>query len=150
MKTAHMFHHNDWDGKMSAAVMYQYFREARPDVEDYRFYEVDYTLDLGNDVKADFNPGDVIVFTDYSFSKESNVTWLLGLITHNNYEIKGTPRLFSLAMKIGCCRYYSYHFRTKINVKDVIGSYGWNSSHKRRQRHFERGRCVPPCRQEYD
>ena len=87
MKTAHMFHHNDWDGKMSAAVMYQYFREARPDVEDYRFYEVDYTLDLGNDVRADFNPGDVIVFTDYSFSKESNVTWLLGLITHNNYEI---------------------------------------------------------------
>jgi oligoribonuclease NrnB/cAMP/cGMP phosphodiesterase (DHH superfamily) len=85
MKTAHIVYHNDWDGKMSGAIMYQYIREARPDIEKYELYEVDYTMELDGMFRH-LKKGDIITFTDYSFSKESNLEVLFMLVL-SGYEV---------------------------------------------------------------
>ena len=37
MKTVHIFHHNDLDGRVSGALMYEYFKKYVKDVNNYEW-----------------------------------------------------------------------------------------------------------------
>lgn len=124
MSTVHIFHHNDWDGKMSAAVMYQYFRGVNS-VTNYSFWEVDYTMELAN-IPEDFDDGDYIVFVDYSFSKDSNMEWLKKLIAAKSYNIiwidhhKSSKEIIGKPIVIDGLNYNPDILLTKFNTDIVI------------------------------
>lgn len=74
-----IFHHNDLDGKMSAALAYEFYNNRKniPD-EEIELFEVDYTMDI--EAKTDINPGDYVLFLDYSFSSNNNINFLIDVI----------------------------------------------------------------------
>lgn len=85
MKTVHIYHHNDLDGRVSGALMYEYFKRYVDDVNNYDVNEIDYSTVLSTKCKV--SDGDTIVFVDYSFSKLENVEFLIDLMMKNSYKI---------------------------------------------------------------
>lgn len=80
----HIFHHNDMDGRISAAVMYEYLSRYETEYFGISLCEVDYS------VKLDFcniPAGDLIVFVDYSFTGKHNTYAFLDLINDNKHKI---------------------------------------------------------------
>lgn len=70
LKKAHIFHHNDADGRFSAFIMYQYLKKYRRQYRKTKFYEMDYVQEIDLDTIFD---QDLIVFLDYSFSNKRNL-----------------------------------------------------------------------------
>ena len=73
IKKVHIFHHNDADGKFSAALMYQYIKHYKKQYRKTAFYEIDYIKEINLE---DIPEEDLIVFVDYSFSNEHNLEQL--------------------------------------------------------------------------
>ena len=68
----HIFHHNDADGWLSAAIVYGYYldlKETTGNMEEIIFHEVDYSMDLVPKLLEIPNEA-TIYFVDYSFTKE--------------------------------------------------------------------------------
>lgn len=83
IKAIHFFHHDDLDGRVSAAVMYEALKRDKS-YNKYVFHEIDYTIDL------DFGSipaGDLLVFTDYSFSNPNNLRALHSLLNKGTNNI---------------------------------------------------------------
>jgi len=69
IKAIHIFHHNDLDGRLSAALLYQYFKKHRREYNKTIMHEVNYS----NNIDLDVIPtDDVIAFVDFSFSEDKN------------------------------------------------------------------------------
>lgn len=85
MQALHIFHHNDLDGRMSAALVYAYYKKYRTNYRKFIMHEVDYSMEL------DFSSipaGDAIAFVDYSFSGDNNWNKFVRLIEKkSNYCI---------------------------------------------------------------
>ena len=73
LRKAHIFHHNDADGRFSAFIMYQYLKKYRRQYRKTKFYEIDYVQEIDLDTIFD---QDLIVFLDYSFSNKRNLAAL--------------------------------------------------------------------------
>jgi len=73
LRKAHIFHHNDADGRFSAFIMYQYLKKYRRQYRKTKFYEIDYVQEIDLDTIPD---QDLIVFLDYSFSNKRNLAAL--------------------------------------------------------------------------
>ena len=71
VKAIHLFHHNDLDGRMSAAYFYQFIRKYDRAYTKTIFYEIDYVADI-KDKLSKLRKGDMVVFLDYSFSNDNN------------------------------------------------------------------------------
>jgi oligoribonuclease NrnB/cAMP/cGMP phosphodiesterase (DHH superfamily) len=69
-----IFHHNDLDGRASAAIAYEYYKSLG--YENIKFVEVDYTIQLSENITED----DIAIFLDYSFSSQANVDYLTKII----------------------------------------------------------------------
>lgn len=90
----HIFHHNDLDGKMSAAVAMNAIREKilcikndnNYDLLDYMIRDsiksimIDYNIEI--DI-SDIKENDLVLFLDYSFSKKENIDKLHELCDKN-------------------------------------------------------------------
>lgn len=82
MSTIHIFHHNDADGWLSAAIIYNaYIDKQNQNPEEsyqFEFYEVDYSMLLSQDL-IKIPVGSTIYFVDYSFTKETflNLVYLI-------------------------------------------------------------------------
>lgn len=80
MKTCHIYHHNDLDGRTSGAIIYKALQTKFANegiLEDYNFTftEIDYTRVINEKIKSD----DMYVFVDYSFSNPENIKFLAKL-----------------------------------------------------------------------
>lgn len=84
MRAAHIFHHNDLDGIMSAAVFYEYVKYKERKYRRCKFYMIDYIkqIDL-----SEIPEGDMIAFLDYSFSNAHNLEELKKAINSKKYKI---------------------------------------------------------------
>ena len=84
MLCTHYFHHNDLDGRVSAAVMYEWVKLMMPRYKKHIFHEVTYsdTIDF-----SDIPENDMIIFTDYSFSDNDNLKAFKNIIRKNCYDI---------------------------------------------------------------
>ena len=80
---AHIFHHNDMDGKVGSCVWYEYFKTHRPDVNRIFTYEIDYIVKL-EDISKDIYPEDIVIFVDYSFSNDDNIEFLRSVVENGN------------------------------------------------------------------
>ncbi len=69
LRKAHIFHHNDLDGKFAAFYMYQYLKKYERYYRKTEFYEIDYNQEIDLDPIYDC---DLIIFVDYSFSNPRN------------------------------------------------------------------------------
>lgn len=78
-----IFHHNDMDGKVSAALIYayEYYYKMTKSI-NITCKEIDYTVLLNDDIKE----GTTVYFVDYSFSKNENVDYLKSLI-NKGYKV---------------------------------------------------------------
>lgn len=85
-KKIFIYHHNDTDGRASAAVMAEYFKvdfdRRRLGKPEFIFREVDYTMQFSM-TDFDLDTGDeyadrvyAVCFLDYSFSKTSNIDFM--------------------------------------------------------------------------
>ena len=81
MKAIHIFHHDDLDGKVSAAVMYEYYRNFRKEYRKTFFHECNYTEPL---YFSDIPDGDAIIIVDYA--PRSNVKDIADIIEAKNHE----------------------------------------------------------------
>ena len=84
MRTAHIFHHNDLDGIMSAAVFYEYVKYKERRYRLCRFYMIDYIKEID---LSEIPEDDMIVFLDYSFSNQHNLDQLKNAIESKKYKI---------------------------------------------------------------
>ena len=73
LRKVHIFHHNDADGRFSAAIMYNYIKQYKKQFRKTAFYEIDYIKEID---LSDIPYQDLIIFTDYSFSNEHNLEQL--------------------------------------------------------------------------
>ena len=78
-----IFHHNDMDGKVSAALIYayEYYYKMTKSI-NITCKEIGYTVLLNDDIKE----GTTVYFVDYSFSKNENVDYLKSLI-NKGYKV---------------------------------------------------------------
>ena len=78
-----IFHHNDMDGKVSAALIYayEYYYKMTKSI-NITCKEIDYTVLLNDDIKE----GTTVYFVDYSFSKNENIDYLKSLI-NKGYKV---------------------------------------------------------------
>lgn len=79
MGTIYVYHHNDHDGIVAAAILYRRYRKEKNMV----FNMIDYTVDLNFD-HIDFDKGDTAVFLDYSFTNEGNMNRFKDLLSRRN------------------------------------------------------------------
>lgn len=78
-----IFHHNDMDGKVSAALIYAYeYYYKKTKSINITCKEIDYTVLLNDYIKE----GTTIYFVDYSFSKNENIDYLKSLI-NKGYKV---------------------------------------------------------------
>ena len=73
IKKAHIFHHNDLDGRFAAFYMYQYIKRYMKQYRKTEFYEIDYAKEIDLEKIYDC---DIIVFVDYSFTNPQNIEQL--------------------------------------------------------------------------
>ena len=80
MNTVHIFHHNDLDGKVSAAIVFNYFKAYMRRYRLYKFYSINYsdTIDTSN-----IKDYDAVIFVDYSFTNNENFK-ILDKLAYNN------------------------------------------------------------------
>ena len=82
MKAYHICHHTDEDGLASAAVIYEYLKIVNKKTEQkskFFFHKVDYNMELSSVLPKNIHAEDEFYFVDYSFSKESNLKYLVEL-----------------------------------------------------------------------
>lgn len=78
MRAYHICYHTDEDGLASASVIYEYLKRINKNNNVlYFFYKIDYTVDLSTILSENIPEGDEIYFVDYSFSKKSNLEYVL-------------------------------------------------------------------------
>lgn len=89
MNTIHIFHHNDADGWLSAAIIYNAYidkQNQNPEKSyQFEFYEVDYSMDLSQDL-IKIPTGSTIYFVDYSFTEETFLR-LVDLIKIKDFKV---------------------------------------------------------------
>jgi oligoribonuclease NrnB/cAMP/cGMP phosphodiesterase (DHH superfamily) len=126
----HIYHHDDLDGRCSAAIASHYYKKYKLDVE---FHEVGYKdkIDV-NDIQKD----DLVIVVDFSFKPEtmkefrekaSKVIWCDHHITAKDYGYDDLPgyRDFSEKGLAGCECTWKHFFPDKRMPKWVmlIGDY---------------------------
>lgn len=87
MNIYHIFHHNDDDGIAAAAVIYEYLKVVNKDNKKHikcLFHKIDYTTELDSIVPNNIPTKDEIYFVDYSFSRRSNLDYMINLANNGN------------------------------------------------------------------
>lgn len=75
MKAVHIFTHTDADGKFSGSLIYEYFSRYKH-ITKFFIHEIDYTTTINEQI----HDGDIVTFTDYSFTNMDNMKFLFNLI----------------------------------------------------------------------
>ena len=69
VRAVHVYHHNDMDGKMSAAYFFNFIKRYDKSYTRTIFHSIDYSVEIDLE---NIHKNDMVVFLDYSFSNSKN------------------------------------------------------------------------------
>ena len=84
VRAVHVYHHNDMDGKMSAAYFFNFIKRYDKSYTRTIFHSIDYSVEIDLE---NIHKNDMVVFLDYSFSNSKNWEGFINLINKKDNDI---------------------------------------------------------------